>query len=133
LWSAEHKVLDRELGNSEWIKIPVSNSTRFGMSPPLNRRSSVRAQAEAVARKTAAGVRRAIFELIALPPQARALILGDPYPYGMHRFACHYSTGGNVAIRQRLLLYSDQAGCHDHFPSTENASSTFPGVSPKNA
>ena len=29
--------------------------------------------------KPAAGVRRAIFDLIALPPQARALLLADPY------------------------------------------------------
>ncbi len=83
-WGIEKKELDgevrlRRIFGGDRDAYRDAKKASDGLEHGFANYVDIRAQAEAVARKTAAGVRRAIFELIALPPQARALLLADPY------------------------------------------------------
>ena len=83
-WNIEKKELDGEIrvrrvfgGDREAYR--AAKQASDGFEHRFVNYAEIRAHAEAVARRTGAGVRRAIFDLLSLPAESRALLMADPY------------------------------------------------------
>lgn len=83
-WNIEKQQLDGEIrlrrvfgGDRDAYK--AAKKASDGFEHGFSNYADIRSQAEAVSRKTAVGVRRAIFDLVSLSATARALLMADPY------------------------------------------------------
>jgi hypothetical protein len=100
-WAIDKKELDgevrlRRIFGGERDAYRAAKKASDGFEHGFANYAAIRSQAEAVARKTAAGVRRAIFDLIALTPEARALLMAEPYREPMDPRSIEQVLRGNL-------------------------------------
>jgi hypothetical protein len=112
-WGIERKELDSEI-RLRWVfgadreAYRAAKKASDGFEHGFANYVEIRKHAEAVARRTGAGVRRAIFDLLSLPVASRALLMADPYREPMDPRPLDQVVRGNLVGPAEGLAHNSQ-------------------------